>query len=557
MRKLILLLGLLVSLPAVSFAQVGATTPIRSGATLPAVCAPGTSSGGQFFKTTAPIGTHQCVGTNTWIYILGAATSSTVGQVLRVTGAGTFGFGALDLADTDAITGQHAGTSLTADLEEEAHASEHLENAADEITVEALGTDCPINEISKSDGAGGLDCAVDEAGVAGTGVENYETSFTAQTSITVTGATHSFGHRKIIASCYDAASPKAWIEPSSVTVDSTSFDVVVTFLAAQTGTCVLAGWGGDGGFGAAIDASEVAADVATQAELDLKANASLSLTAGAGLSGGGDLSTGRTFATASDEADFIASGALTCGAATQGKAKVHTTPLQYCDNAGTPALQYAAYGTSAGVATSAADLTGTNVIGATEIADLDVASGGTGAATLIGILQGNGTSAFTAVAVGSTVGQVFRVTGASTFAPGALDLADADAVAGALPTANIAVALANQTSLRGNAMAAAAGNATIGQIIASGATALDFASTLTGACATVITATATGTASTDVILFTTNASIKAVTGYVPAATGGFSINAYPTTDTANFEACNWTAGTVDPGSITVNWKVIR
>lgn len=55
-----------------------------------------------------------------------------------------------------------------------------------------------------------------------------------------------------------------------------------------------------------------------------------------------------TFATASSEADFLASGALTCGASTQGKAQVHTTPLQYCDNAATPALQYAAYGASDG-----------------------------------------------------------------------------------------------------------------------------------------------------------------------------------------------------------------
>lgn len=95
------------------------------------------------------------------------------------------------------------------------------------------------------------------------------------------------------------------------------------------------------------------------------------------------------------------------------------------------------------------------------------------------------------------------------------------------------------------------------QVIASGSTALDFASTATGACATVITATATGAASTDVILFNANASIKAVTGYVPASTGGFSISAYPTTNAVNFEACNWTSGTVDPGSITVNWAVIR
>lgn len=100
-------------------------------------------------------------------------------------------------------------------------------------------------------------------------------------------------------------------------------------------------------------------------------------------------------------------------------------------------------------------------------------------------------------------------------------------------------------------------SATIPRIIASGAKALDFASTATGACATVITDTATGAASTDAVLFSANGSVKAVTGYVPASTGGFSVAAYPTTNTVNFEACNWTSGTVDPGSITVNWIILR
>jgi hypothetical protein len=61
-------------------------------------------------------------------------------------------------------------------------------------------------------------------------------------------------------------------------------------------------------------------------------------------------------ATASTEADFLTSGALTCGASTQGKMQVHTTPLQYCDAAATPVLKYAAYGSSTGVATSATAL---------------------------------------------------------------------------------------------------------------------------------------------------------------------------------------------------------
>ncbi|MEK7093336.1 MAG: hypothetical protein AAB927_02520, partial [Patescibacteria group bacterium] len=70
--------------------------------------------------------------------------------------------------------------------------------------------------------------------------------------------------------------------------------------------------------------------------------------------------------------------------------------------------------------------------------DLAVSEGGTGASTLTGLLQGNGTSAFTAITNSSTGGQVLRVTGASTYAWGALDLADTDAITGDLPFANLA-----------------------------------------------------------------------------------------------------------------------
>lgn len=67
---------------------------------------------------------------------------------------------------------------------------------------------------------------------------------------------------------------------------------------------------------------------------------------------------------------------------------------------------------------------------------LAVANGGTGATTVTGLLQGNGTSAFTAITNSTTVGQILRVTGSNTYGWGALDLADADAVTGVLPFAN-------------------------------------------------------------------------------------------------------------------------
>ncbi|MBI5457114.1 hypothetical protein HY971_00085, partial [Candidatus Kaiserbacteria bacterium] len=76
---------------------------------------------------------------------------------------------------------------------------------------------------------------------------------------------------------------------------------------------------------------------------------------------------------------------------------------------------------------------------------LTVANGGTGAATITGILQGNGTNAFTAITDSSTAGQTLRVTGASTYAWGALDLANASAITGALPVSNGGTNIASYT----------------------------------------------------------------------------------------------------------------
>lgn len=60
-----------------------------------------------------------------------------------------------------AISNQDAGTDITTDLEEESHNAEHTENAADQLFVEDLGTACAGNSVSISDGSGGLDCAVE------------------------------------------------------------------------------------------------------------------------------------------------------------------------------------------------------------------------------------------------------------------------------------------------------------------------------------------------------------------------------------------------------------
>lgn len=98
--------------------------------------------------------------------------------------------------------------------------------------------------------------------------------------------------------------------------------------------------------------------------------------------------------------------------------------------------------------------------------------------------------------------------------------------------------------------------------VASGSIALATSSISSAACQTVTqgsvnSAAATGVATTDVISFSANASIKAVTGYTPATTGGLTIVAYPTAGYVNFDVCNWTASAITPGAVTINWRVSR
>lgn len=93
--------------------------------------------------------------------------------------------------------------------------------------------------------------------------------------------------------------------------------------------------------------------------------------------------------------------------------------------------------------------------------------------------------------------------------------------------------------------------------IASGTSAMGTSAIASTACATVVTTSATGTASTDTIIFTPNGSIKAITGYVPATTGGLTIAGYPTTNNVNWDVCNWSSGSLTPSALTLNWRVVR
>jgi hypothetical protein len=130
-------------------------------------------------------------------------------------------------------------------------------------------------------------------------------------------------------------------------------------------------------------------------------------------------------------------------------------------------------------------------------------------------------------------------------------------VSGVLPTANVAVALANQTSINGVTVPSAVGDATVAQVIAHGATAMTTGALAGNTCASATTVGATGVATTDIIAFTPNADISGAVGYGILSTDGLKIYPYPTSGNVNFKVCNGTSSSITVPAMTLNWKVIR
>lgn len=90
-----------------------------------------------------------------------------------------------------------------------------------------------------------------------------------------------------------------------------------------------------------------------------------------------------------------------------------------------------------------------------------------------------------------------------------------------------------------------------------GTSALGTSAISSAACATVVTTAATGVLTTDVVQASFNGDPTAVTGYVPLTAGMLTIIAYPTANNVNFKVCNNTTGSITPGAVTLNWRVVR
>ena len=95
-------------------------------------------------------------------------------------------------------------------------------------------------------------------------------------------------------------------------------------------------------------------------------------------------------------------------------------------------------------------------------------------------------------------------------------------------------------------------------VIASGQTAMPTSSLAGNACsASATTATATGAATTDAAQVTYASDPTGVTGYGGGTSGGISIRAWFTSNTINFKLCNETSGSITPGALNINWRLVR
>lgn len=83
--------------------------------------------------------------------------------------------------------------------------------------------------------------AVPQSGMAVLGAPSpqYATSFSNQTTLTIPGPTHALGSGRLLCQLYDDAIPAKVIQPGALTIDQTTFTVVVSFAVPQNGTLVL------------------------------------------------------------------------------------------------------------------------------------------------------------------------------------------------------------------------------------------------------------------------------------------------------------------------------
>ncbi|HVX66022.1 MAG TPA: hypothetical protein VHA11_05455 [Bryobacteraceae bacterium] len=204
----------------IDFSEASSTKPFRTGSVLPGSCTVGET----YFKTDAAAGEnlYACTAADVWTLQSGAnPVPATAGQANRV------------LSNDGSAPGWR---SLGGDL-----------SGAPEAIVVGGIQGRGISAAVPSDGEvlrwNGTIGQWQPYPVSLPGGVNYSETFADQTVVSIPGTAHGLGTASLIVACYDNATPAATLTPNSVTVHPTTYDITVTFSAAQSGRCVVNGSG--------------------------------------------------------------------------------------------------------------------------------------------------------------------------------------------------------------------------------------------------------------------------------------------------------------------------
>jgi hypothetical protein len=213
---------------SVDFTSAASTKPFKSGGSLPVSCGIGEA----FFNTGAPAGRnfYTCTSANTWTLQSANSLPDPTGNIDGV------------LSNDGTIVGwRPIGGDVTGAPQNLRVGA--LQGRAVASTVPGDGQvlrwnnsaqDWEPGTVSSSGGGGGS-----------AGISNFAKSFSSANTVSITGSQHGLGTSNIIVACYDnTVVPMIRVEPDLVTINQTSYDVVIKFSQPQSGVCVVNGSGG-------------------------------------------------------------------------------------------------------------------------------------------------------------------------------------------------------------------------------------------------------------------------------------------------------------------------
>ena len=242
---------------SVDFSAASFTKPLQTGTSLPATC----SVGAMFLNTSGPAGqnVYACTAVNTWS-LEGSATPAPAGNANRVLSNNG------STVDWQAIGGDASGApgTLTVTGIQGRSVSASAPSSGQVLTWNSAAGQWVPNNAAAAGGA-------------------YSANFTAQTSVTIAGTAHQLNSANLLVTCYDTASPAMEVEPNTVSVNTATYDVTVSFTVAQSGRCVVSSGGAGSGGGGGMNLNS-ANTYAAGAKQTMSANAT---TAGLSLSPGG------------------------------------------------------------------------------------------------------------------------------------------------------------------------------------------------------------------------------------------------------------------------------